>query len=357
MSSTAIHQRLARAGDGLAEEAIIWGQRDTPSKPVALTDRDLRLMALLYQVNFLSASQLAILGWGHDSNAATRRLRLLHATGHLDKFRAPKRIGTSEWNYRITRQGWQALKDHHLTTETHHTQPELHSISYAEHDLQLNTLIIHIAQAAAPPGNTGLIDRMPFTWLGPRTGRMDPTPKNKPPKTPRLPPGTQLHPEQSRRGSIEPDATLIGGASENQFAIWIEYDRTRRPHKQIDRLRRYDHWLLYQWEETHYNNHAMPPTLLLLTDHDQPLNNLIQTTDKTLTAWHAPLHITQANGTHPARQRTIITSRTQILQNNWTMHRPPNLPSTICARANPMPRTVNYDVSDLLGISPAGETP
>lgn len=347
MSATVIHQRVISGGDRLAEQAIIWGHRATPPKPVMLTDRDLRLMALLYDVNYLTTSQLTLLGWGHDSKAAYRRLHLLHASGRLDKFRAPARIGTHEWNYRITPQGWQTIADHGLTTETRYTQPELHSISYAEHDLQLNALILHIAQTATPPGNTGLIDRMPFTWLGPRTGRIDPPNPNKPLKPAFLPPDTKLHPEQSRPGYLEPDATLIGETNNERFAILIEYDRTRRPHKQIDRLRRYDYWLLHQWQETHYATHAIPPALLLITDQDQTLNNLTHTTDKTLTAWHGPPHTTAAQGTHPARQRIILTSRTQILQDNWAMRRPPNLPPTIRAQTNPTPRTINYNLPAL----------
>lgn len=346
MSTTAIHKRAIQAGDGLAEQAITWGKRETPRKPVALTDRDLRLMALLHDVNYLSASQLALLGWGHDSNAAYRRLRLLHASGRLDKFRVPARTGKSEWNYRVTRQGWQALADRGLATEDRCIQSELHSISYAEHDLQLNGTILHIAQATAPPGNAGLIDRMPFTWLGPRTGRIDPN-SNELSKPAPLPPDTQLHPEQSRPGYLEPDATLIAGTDENPFAILIEYDRTRRPHKQIDRLRRYDHWFLHQWQETHYATHAIPPALLLITDQDQPINNLIHTADRTLTAWHGPLHATAAQGTHPARQRIILTSRTRILQNNWTMHRPPNLPPTTRTQTNLTPRTIDYNLPAL----------
>ena len=37
----------------------------------------------------------------------------------------------------------------------------------------------------------------------------------------------------------------------------IEYDRTDRPHKQIDRLRRYDWWLLEGWRETHFATHSI----------------------------------------------------------------------------------------------------
>ncbi len=79
----------------------------------------------------------------------------------------------------------------------------------------------------------------------------------------------------------------------------IEYDRTDRPHKQLDRLRRYDHFLLDGWRHTHFATHATPPSVLFLTAREQPLARLIQTADQTFTAWHGP----QA-GHAPARART-----------------------------------------------------
>ncbi len=348
MSATTARERSIQAGDGLSDKTITWGRRHPPPRPVAPTERDLCLMALLYDVNYLSTSQLTFLGWGHDSNAAIRRLRLLHYSGHLDRFRPPAPTGASEWNYRITHQGWQAIARHGLTTEDRFTQSELHSISYAEHDLQLNALILHIAQAAAPPGDTGLIDRMPFTWHGPRTGRIEPRPSDSAPQAPSLPPETQLHPEQSRAGYLEPDATLIGEKEGRRFAIVIEYDRTRRPHKQLDRLRRYDRWLLHEWEEGRYADHAMPPTLLLITDQDGPLRSLAHAADQALTAWHAPARTSAAQGTHPARQRTIITSRTRILRDEWEMLRPPSLPLAVRDQSSPTPRRIDYDLAGIL---------
>lgn len=102
VSGRALYEWAARAGDGLAEQTICWGRRGTSARGVALTARDVRLLALLYDVNFLSSSQLMLLGWGRASNAAGRRLRLLHEAGYVDRFRAPAAVGSNEWIYRIT---------------------------------------------------------------------------------------------------------------------------------------------------------------------------------------------------------------------------------------------------------------
>jgi protein involved in plasmid replication-relaxation len=352
VSGVGIHERAMRAGDGLAEHTIIWAERAGRTRSVALTLRDLRLMALLYEVNFLSASQLMLLGWGRQSNAASRRLRLLHGGGYLDRFRAPARAGSNEWIYRVTRRGWQAVADRGLTSETRYQTMELHSISYAEHDLQLNALILCIAQAAAPSGDTGLIDRLPFTWIGPRTGRIDPsrTIPAEPSDTARLPPDTQLHPEQSRPGHLEPDATLTAGTPGQRFAVLIEYDRTARPHKQLDRLRRYDHWLLDGWRHTPFATHAIPPAVLFITAHEPPLKALIQTADRTLSAWHGPRHATASEGTHPARQRILFTSRASLLADSWVMRRASSLPATLRPSADGAPRAIDYDLPTLLEV-------
>lgn len=96
-------------------------------------------MLLLYEANYLSASQMTLLGWRRESDAAGKRLRRLHDSGHIDKFRGPAATGSSEWNYRLI-----TLTQHGLA-EGAYRPVELHSIAYTEHDLQLAGLVIHIA--------------------------------------------------------------------------------------------------------------------------------------------------------------------------------------------------------------------
>lgn len=57
-------ERAARAGWGLSAASIHWGGRGGAAKPVAVTERDCRLLGLLHDVNYLSSSQMALLGWG-----------------------------------------------------------------------------------------------------------------------------------------------------------------------------------------------------------------------------------------------------------------------------------------------------
>jgi hypothetical protein len=142
-------KRAARAGWGLGAATIHWGKRPAASRPVAVTRRDRRLLALLHDVNYLSASQMALLGWGGDSTCARRRLRLLHDHGLIDKFRPAAAAGSYDWNYRLTVEGWRVLKNcGRCAEEKPYAPADIHSIAYVEHDLQVNALVLDIARRA-----------------------------------------------------------------------------------------------------------------------------------------------------------------------------------------------------------------
>lgn len=289
-------------------------------------------MTLLHDVNYLSSSQLTILGWGAScERAGQKRLKRLHDAGYLDRFRPTPTVGSAEWNYRLSTPGWTALAAQGIVpSDCSYTPTKLTSISYTEHDLQLATLIIKIAQAATPHHTGGLIDRMPFVWRGPRRGRIDTdkSGESEASAATQLPKGTRMHQESSRQGYLEPDATLIGQAGKDRWAVLIEYDRTNRPHKQLDRLRRYDRWLLDGWRESHFAEHSAAPSVIFLTAREGPLQRLIETADQTFSSWYGNGQVGPREGTHPARQRTVFTSRERILAGDWRMHRTPSLPPT-----------------------------
>ncbi len=356
-----IAQRVVLSGEGLSAGTIQWGHREGTAPAVGLTDRDLRLMAVVHDVNFLSASQLLMLGWGDSSERAGQaRLKRLHDGGYLDRFRPILERGSAEWNYRLSSPGWAVLAGRGIVpSDRVYTPAALTSISYTEHDLQLAALVLHIAQEAACEFPGGLIDRMPFTWKGPRSGRIDTEATEEVECAPaaKLPPGTRLRREGSRRGYLEPDATLVARSRDAMWAVLIEYDRTERPHKQIDRLRRYDRWLLDGWREGRFADHSIAPSVIFLTGRERPLRRLIETADRTFSAWHGAEHAGPREGTHPARQRVVFTSRERVLAGDWTMQRTPSLPPEV--RQEPdvcAPHSVVYDLPRLFGAE-AEHTP
>ena len=347
-----IVQRALLAGEDLSGGTINWGRRPQRPPRIALTDRDLGLMALLYGANFLSMSHLTALGWGLSrERAAQMRLKCLHDNGYVDHFRPASAYGRAEWNYRLTSVGFSALTECEMVPdERRYTPTPLTSISYAEHDLQLASIVLHIAQEAARDGQEALIAPMPFRWLGPRNGHIEIDGDGKTERSPaaQLPPGTHLFPAGSRTGYLEPDATLIGGAGEDLFAVLIEYDRTERPHKQIDRLRRYDRWLLDGWRKGPFAAHAIAPAVIFLTSREGPLSRLIETADETFSASYGGEHTHPHEDIYPARERVLFASREQIFAGDWMMRRTPSLPAAL--REEPAvcePRLIKYDLASL----------
>ena len=266
----ALAQRMVLSGEGLSAGTVQWGNREGSPPAVRLTDRDLRLMALLYDVNFLSASQLLMLGWGDSvERTGQKRLKRLHDGEYFDRFRPVRESGTAEWNYRLSSRGWSALTERGCAPrDGAYTPTAITSISYTEHDLQLAALVLRIAAGSRARSRLeDFIDRMPFTWKGPRSGRIDTDTTEEFECSPaaKLSKGTRLHPEGSRQGYLEPDATLIARSGDDLWAVLIEYDRTERPHKQIDRLRRYDRWLLNGWRRGPLR-HTLDPSVGGLPD-------------------------------------------------------------------------------------------
>ena len=243
-------------------------------------------------------------------------LKKLHDTGYLDRFRPVRAFGRAEWIYRVGAQGYRTLAAQRLVPGRRgYTPAVITSIGYAEHDLQLAALVLHLADKASHHSSGGLIERMPFSWQGPRSGRIDIDEGENFERSAaaKLAPGTRLHVEQSRRGYLEPDATLIGGSGAERWAVLIEYDRTERPHKQIDRLRRYDWWLLEGWREAHFATHAIPPVVIYLTARSGPLRGLIEAADQTFSAWHGRRDAGPREGTHPAREGDVHQPRTRSI--------------------------------------------
>jgi Replication-relaxation len=245
-----LSDRSRRAGHGISSVGLQWGRRPGDPPLTAITDRDVGLLLALSEAGYLSSSQLIMLGWAKDSSQARQRLKRLHDVGLTDKLRPYTPHGSYEWTYRLTIAGFQLLVSAELLEPTPVYKPaELHSASYIEHDLQVNALVLHIAQHARPDTGPGLLGQMPFQWQA-RTATIDLSPSETLHARERSPEALEAgharhHHEQSLPGYLQPDAVLRGVDYEGlSFSVLIEYDRTRRPSKQTDRLRRYDRFLV-----------------------------------------------------------------------------------------------------------------
>jgi hypothetical protein len=130
----------------------------------------------------------------------------------------------------------------------------------------------------------------------------------------------------SREGVIKPDATLILGGQEPRQAVLLEYDRTARPHKQLQRLRRYDWFLNEGWTRGRFAHHPVAPALVLVTLHESALQGLVKAADETLTASRGQPEADRWQRRYVGRERIVFTTRERIIQGDSHMLRAPSDP-------------------------------
>jgi Replication-relaxation len=319
-------RKLGDAGVDLGVMGIQWGRRPDRSPACSVTDRDLRLLRLVHDFGYVSTSTLAAMFWGRYGSAVRERLKLLHDIGLLDKLRprVGRTMGAPEWVYRLTMLGWRALRDQGEPADAEAFRPaKLTSIAYVEHDVQVAALMAQIAARAAEfVGRTGpLIDAAPFELLGPRSGAIDP-------RRERLAPdaspasdlaGRRVRLGRAHPGVLKPDATMIGvDRNGNRTAVMFEFDRTRRPSKQIERLQRYDWFLTVGWRESRYACLDLEPAVLMVCDDVSGLPALARVANRSLTASiHVP---TDRDSEFPGREQVAFVARDVLLRGCDELH-------------------------------------
>lgn len=338
----------------LSKHAIAWGQRPAQVPACQLTTRDIDLLALLHDVGTLPTSTINELFWGNTATACHERLKRLHDVGLLDRFRPtlPRWAGRHEWIHRLSTAGWETLRRADRVADEEPYRPqELHSPAYAEHDLDVADLILSLARRYKPPEQTRqpLREIIPFEWHGPRRALHDPhaplPPNDRAPEA-LLDPAT-VHEERSVNGRIRPDAALIGpGDNGAPTAILLEYDRTRRPSKQRDRLRRYDALLTYGWQQSHYARMSTEPAVLFICANEVQMSRFAATADTELTAWLGTPRSPGQDRDHPARDQIAFTSYQRMRTGDWRMLQVPHLPPSARQPRSgaAKPRTLIFDV-------------
>ncbi|MBS1677923.1 MAG: replication-relaxation family protein [Actinobacteria bacterium] len=312
----------------LVSHTIEFDVRDGTRPRLSPTDRDLDILEALCELRYLTTAMLAVLAWGRYNTRLRERLRLLFRAGLVRRFRppSPPSGGRHQWIYELDVKGHRVLRDRREGTVEHWAPSELYSLSYAEHDLELNALLCEIgARAAAHVGQDGPLWRAaPFRVQGPRSGRVDPDREARPaadadPRS-ELPPGSFVDPGSSVGGVIEPDATLTGthAVTGEPIAVLIEYDRTRRATKLVGKLARYDNFLARGWRRTRHATMPDEPGVLFVTRDEQHVGNVLREADRHLTA--SIVHHGERRRRHfPGREEIAVTSRGRLLDGDDTI--------------------------------------
>ena len=317
----------------LTAAAIEWGRR-RPGTVARLTERDMEILAALEEWRFLTTRMVGLLFWGPGTHPFTvqHRLKVLHDAGYVDRFRPRYAPGAQEWIYRIGAAGFDVLLARGRVRGEAPPRRELSYLGYVEHDLQLVALIIDLA-ARCSAGTGPLIERMPFDWQGVDRGRIrleDEERATMGAGAAEPPADHQISLERARPGNLEPDATLVGrhATTGDPVAVLIEYDRTRRPAKQRDRLHRYD-WLLTDgWRGSRFAAYAFEPALVFILQAASLLPSFLREADRELTAWIGPKGAPVDRRAYPGREQIAFTSRDRLAAGDWTMLQVPAVPAS-----------------------------
>lgn len=109
----------------------------------------------------------------------------------------------------------------------------------------------------------------------------------------------------------------------------IEYDRTRRATKQLDRLRRYDWFLAEGWRESRYATLPHEPIVLVVCASERQLEPFVRAADGALTAWSGnDAQARRAYGFHPGREQVGFTTRDRLLAGDGELLQVPPTPPT-----------------------------
>lgn len=330
-SYEAVHQ-----GDAL----LLLRDRDPPppelAQDLAPQPRDLEILRALWRYRFLLTSQIAREWWpGKSLYAAQRRLLRMTAAGWVERFRPRLSKGKHEWVYQLARQGFELCKVYwhasgpFISSEAKWRPRHVSDYRVVQHDLQLNAWAIAYRRLAACVAD----------WLGPEESRLEvPTryedrrfrPLELREAQGRVPGNALIDGLRLERfRPVMPDATLRLWFEdpERDYELLVELDRTRRPVKNLDKLRRYDALLAGWWwlAERYRDAEEAPAVVFVCTDEQQALS-LMAAADREVTGAHLRPGDPPERWYFPLRERMLFVAERDVHDGDGRAWRLPTRP-------------------------------
>jgi hypothetical protein len=293
------------------------------ARDLAAQTRDLEILRALWRYRYLLTSQIAREWWpGRSLYAAQKRLLRLTAAGWVTRFRPRLSRGKHEWVYQLARKGLQLAKTFYgelgpyVPLEAKWRERHVRDYRVVEHDLQVNAWVMAYRRLA---------DENVTDWLGPDDSRLDlPTkyvdrrfkPIGLEDVRAALPGYLQLRDLRLKHlAPLVPDATLqlCFEESDRAFDLMIELDRTRRPVKNLDKLRRYDALITGWWRlhERLQEREEPPAVVFVCTDEHQTMA-LMDAADREVTACLSNPGDAPGSWRYPGRERMLFVAEQEI---------------------------------------------
>jgi hypothetical protein len=346
------------------ERLLLLRDRHPPPKELAEElepqARDLEIIRALWRYRFLLTSQIAREWWPGKSLWATqKRLLRMTAAGWVTRFRPRLSKGKHEWIYELARKGFELGRNYrspdgfYVPKEAKWRPRKVSDYRLVQHDLQVNAWVMAYRR---------LIGEEIADWLGPEQGRLDVPTRY---EDRRFKPMTLAHAQHERYdyglirdlreetfAPIVPDATLMLELDEGQrrYELLVELDRTARPTKNIDKLRRYDALITAWWRGSdRYRGAKEPPRIVFVCGDELQAESLMRVADNEVTGRHSRSGRPRKEWPSPGRERMWFVAEPDMHQESlraWKLPAHPGseeLPRVFGAREVKLPGTPLYD--------------
>lgn len=283
-----------------------------------LQARDIELLYDVWRYRFATTGQLAELHWpGTALRYFRRRLTQLFDAGHLERIRPHARRGEGSypWIYYLGPEGHAALvAAGYLERGGGYKPARVWDYSRIAHDVEVNGWVLALR---------GALGEALRGWRGERDAAIRPSKLARQGQLQLLDSWT---PAELRGGArqLRPDALLEVALPNGKSArLFVEYDRTERPDKNLDKFERYDSFLTWWGREGGQSTGAFA---VFVCTNEAAREAFVDVADRVLTGHLQHPGATLAEHVYTGRKRTLFVLERDVHEGRFEALRLPTFP-------------------------------
>ena len=336
------------------------GRRRTCEGDPEPQHRDLEILRALHRYRYLTTNQIAETWWaGCHLTRAQVRLRRMHDAGWIDRIRPRLERGSHEWIYLLAREGFRLGQSYvrgaesYIPGEAKWRPRDAVDLDYVWHDLEVNHWMLAYIR---------LLGERLGDWLGPAEARIeiesayDPSRRRHARLTADrvCPRATFAHELQlgDELSPVFPDASvmLVGSDADPPCELVVEYDRTGRPTKNVEKFRRYDALLTIGWRAVERlralspDGGWTPPAIVVFVCQPGSVEPFMQAADSEVTGLLGSYLASQQ--LRPGREGIVFCDAADIASGDPRAWRLPEEPPASRATDDVVPRETRLPTAD-----------